>query len=325
MKISRKEFLASALAVTGFSINAVCGCPDNVEKPVLIKPDLGDPEKMKICIFSKHLQWMNYDDMSSAAAEMGFDGIDLTVRSNGHVLPDRVEDDLPRAAAAAKRAGVKICLLSTEIEDSTNLLTERILKTAASLEIRNYRTAGLSYQQDADIPGNLERIRSKFEGLAMINKHYDLRCDYLNHSGEGFGSSIWDLWLTLKDIDSKLIGSQFDIKHATIAGAYSWPLDLKVINAYVRTSVVRDFHWEKVKDQWTIKPVPLGEGMVDFKKYFSLVKQYKIAGPMILMCDYPLGGAENGAKKLTIPGQQVLAAIKKDMESLKTLLKEAGL
>ena len=47
-------------------------------------------EPLKIHIFSKHLQFLIYKDMAEAAAEMGFDGIDLTVRPNGHVLPERV-------------------------------------------------------------------------------------------------------------------------------------------------------------------------------------------------------------------------------------------
>src|SRR2546423_1681783 len=51
--------------------------------------------RLKIHIFSKHLQFLNYNDLAEAAVEMGFDGIDLTVRPKGHVLPERVETDLP--------------------------------------------------------------------------------------------------------------------------------------------------------------------------------------------------------------------------------------
>src|SRR5205814_8116826 len=57
-------------------------------------------ERLKIHIFSKHLQFLNYHDMAEAAAEMGFDGIDLTVRPSGHVLTERVETDMPKAVEA---------------------------------------------------------------------------------------------------------------------------------------------------------------------------------------------------------------------------------
>jgi hypothetical protein len=34
---------------------------------------------------------------AKAASEIGFNGIDLTVRQKGHVLPENVVKDLPRA------------------------------------------------------------------------------------------------------------------------------------------------------------------------------------------------------------------------------------
>src|SRR4051794_18536152 len=83
------------------------------------------PGKIPVCIFSKQLQWMNYQDMANAMAELGYDGIDLTVRKGGHVLPERVSEDLPKAVEAAKKAGIGIYMISTEIEDAVNPLTEK--------------------------------------------------------------------------------------------------------------------------------------------------------------------------------------------------------
>jgi sugar phosphate isomerase/epimerase len=320
--MTRKNFLTSSfLTSAGLTLQLTGLAKPNIFSNDSLKP-IGN-EKIKICIFSKQLQWMNYQEMAAAVANMGYDGIDLTVRKGGHVLPERVAEDLPKAVEAANKAGIKILMISTEIEDAKNPLSEKIIKTASSLGIRNYRLQGINYQKDLDIPANLEIIRSKYAGLAALNKKYNIRCDYLNHSGEGFGASIWDLWLTIKDLDPNYIGSQFDIKHSTIAGAYSWPIDFKLIHNYVRTMCVRDFYWDrKNNNTWEIQPAPLGTGMVDFKKYFGLIKQYGIRGPICVMQDYPLGGAEEGAKTLKIPSKDVLAAMKRDLDVLKTLLKE---
>ena len=321
--MTREDFLTTSfLTSAGLSLQLMgFGKDDNFSVHNSSKT-IAD-SKMKICIFSKQLQWMNYQEMATAVADMGYDGIDLTVRKGGHVLPERVAEDLPKAVEAANKAGIKIYMISTEIEDANNPLTKKIIETASVLGIRNYRLQGLNYQKDIDMLTNLEIIKSKYARLAELNKTYNVRGDYLNHSGEGFGSSIWDLWLTIKDLDSKYIGSQFDIKHSTIAGAYSWPVDFKLIHNYVRTTVIRDFFWEKKNNKkWEIQAAPLGTGMVDFKKYFGLLKQYGIQGPICVMQDYVLGGAENGAKTLTIPKKDVLAAMKKDLNVLKTLLKE---
>lgn len=327
--MKRKDFIrASLVASAGLSLpmSAFVNLKKSQESNKDPEPvKMPDQEKMKICIFSKQLQWLNYQDMAYSVAEMGYDGIDLTVRADGHVVPDNVERDLPKAVEAASRAGIKILMISTDISDANDAKTERILKIAADLNIHYYRTNGLNYQKALDIPANLEIIRKKFSGLAEINKKHGVHSDYLNHSGDGFGSSIWDLWLTLKELDPRYIGSQYDIKHATIAGAFSWPVNLKLIHKYVETMVIRDFRWEKNADTWEIKPVPIGEGMVDFKKYFGLVKEYQIKGPISLMCDYDLGGAENGARSLKIPKSDVLKAMKKDLFALKNYLKSADL
>src|SRR5213075_1387893 len=51
--------------------------------------------KLKVAIFSKHLQFLKGDALAAGAAEIGFDGIDITVRKGGHVAPERVAQDLP--------------------------------------------------------------------------------------------------------------------------------------------------------------------------------------------------------------------------------------
>lgn len=327
--MKRKDFISSSLLTTaGLTLHNMSFANKQESVKVLMAGDVpirSAEEKMKVCIFSKQLQWMNYKDMAKAVADMGYDGIDLTVRANGHVLPERVETDLPKAVEAAEKAGIKIMMISTDIREARDRLTERILKTANSQNIHYYRTSGLNYQKDLDIPSNLELIQKKFAGIAEINKKYGMYSSYLNHSGEGFGSCIWDLWLTLKELNPNYIGSQFDIKHSTIAGAFSWPVGFKLIRQYVQTMVIRDFIWERTGKLWDIKPVPIGEGMVDLKKYFEMVKQFRITGPACVMCDYELGGAENGAISLTMPAKNVLAAMQKDLLVLKSHLNAVGL
>ena len=89
---------------------------------------MNDPDAFKISIFSKHLQWLDYNEMSKTVAELGFDGVDLTVRPQGHVLPERVEADLPKAVEAIDKAGKKVYMLTTAINNADDPVTEKILK-----------------------------------------------------------------------------------------------------------------------------------------------------------------------------------------------------
>jgi len=65
--------------------------------------------------------------------------------------------------------------------------------------------------------------------------------------------------------------------------------------------------------------------MVNLKRYFSLLKEYTIQGPFSVHYEYPLGGAQDGAKVITMKKESVLAAMKQDLVTFKGLLQEAGL
>ncbi len=60
----------------------------------------------QLCLFSKHLPELAWGDLGRAVKDCGFDGVDLTVRGGGHVLPERAVDDLPRALDAIRAQGV---------------------------------------------------------------------------------------------------------------------------------------------------------------------------------------------------------------------------
>src|SRR2546426_1461864 len=97
---------------------------------------------LKISVFSKHFQWTNCQEMAAIAKDVGFDGIDLTVRQGGHVLPERVEEDLPKAAQAIPKAELELPMITAEIVDTRSPHAEAILKTASRLGIRYYRWGG---------------------------------------------------------------------------------------------------------------------------------------------------------------------------------------
>lgn len=328
--ISRKHFISeSIMAVASASLAGNSIGKNIFDKDVFTRNPTNrkgfESDKLKICIFSKNLQWLNYNDMASLAAEMGFDGIDLTVRPDGHVLPERVNEDLPKAVEAAQKAGLKIYTLTTNIQEANEKYAESIIKTAASLGIKHYRTGWYTYNETLDIPDNIDLIKNKFVGLEQINSQYGIYGDYQNHMGEYFGASIWDLWLALKDIKTDFIGCQFDIRHATVEGANTWIRGLQLLHSHIKTIAVKDFYWEKRNNKWQVKNISIGKGVVDFKRYFELVKKYNLPGPLSMHCEYPLGGAENGNKELTISKKQFVNIVQNDLATLKSLLQGASL
>ncbi len=253
----------------------------------------------KVYLFSKHLQWLGFEEMAITAKNIGFDGVDLTVRPKGHVLPERVKEDLPKAIKAMKAAGLAADRMTTAITNPDDALTIDILETAAKEGIKNYRLGWFDYDPSFSINENISRFRQKLQKLVALNKKLGLTASYQNHAGEMAGGPVWDMALMLEGMDPDLVGVRYDIRHATVEGGTSWPLGLKYLANKINSFDVKDFVWKKIEGKWQPFNVPIGEGMVDFKRYFQIINELKIPGDFTLHLEYPIGGAEHGATKLS--------------------------
>ena len=281
-------------------------------------------DDIEISVFSKHLQFLDYNDMASAAAEIGFDGLDLTVRPKGHVLPEKVVDDLPKAVEAMKKYGIDPGMMTTNVWDPNNLKQKTVLETAGNLGFTHYRTNWLSYPEDRTIQESQAIYGQQAKDLEVLNEKLGLIGCYQNHSGNHVGAPIWDLPPILSATNNKNIGSQYDIRHAVVEGGNSWELGLRLIKPFIKSICIKDFKWGLVDGKWQPINTPLGEGMVDFNRYFSLLKKYQINVPISLHFEYDLGGAEHGATEITIDKKEIFAQMKKDLTFLQETWQKAG-
>lgn len=310
-KQSRRSFLKKSI-LTGTLFPLVYGDLSSV-----IHASTGT--SLKIHIFSKHLQFLNYHDMAEAAAEIGFDGVELTVRPNGHVLPERVENDLPKAVEAMRKMGFAPLMMTTAVQDADSTIDKQILESAAKLGIQYYRMNWFSYPDGKSIPASIEHFQQKVKELSYLNKELGLTGCYQNHAGNLVGSSLWELWELLKNSDQQHMGVQYDIRHAVVEGGLSWQNGLRLIQSQIKTLAIKDFKWEKKNGEWGVEDTPIGEGMVDFKTYFKLLKQYHIYVPVTLHLEYPIGGAEHGATELSCDKKVVFNAMKRDLQKVHDL------
>jgi L-ribulose-5-phosphate 3-epimerase len=276
--------------------------------------------------FTKLLQWLDYKETAEVLKRAGYDGADLTVRPGGHVLPERVEEDLPRAVEAFQNAGLKVPMMVTNIVRPDQPFAEQTLRTAKALGVEVYRLGYMSYDENLGIEKSIESLRPQLKELAGLNRQIGITGAYQNHAGTRIGATVWDLFLLLKGISPELIGIQYDIKHATAEGGHSWLVGLKLVSEKINCFALKDFLWQKRDDgHWKDETVPLGEGMVDYDAFFKAVDQLGIVCPITMHIEYELPhDLEKGASHDVLKEKEI-KIFKRDLDKTKEFMNRAGL
>ncbi len=295
---------------------------------VLLVPVARATAKLKVAVFSKHLEFVRDEELAKAAAGIGFDGVDIALRNGGHVEPSTVARDLPPLVAILRKHGLEVPMVTTGIADAETPFTEDILKAASQLGIRNYRFGAYKWDASKPYDTQLESMKPRLAKLAALNARYGMCAMYHTHSGAGVvGASIWDLWYLMRDLDPAAMGINFDVAHATIEGGLGgWIDSFKIASSHLRGIAVKDFAWTRdakgaAQAQWT----PIGEGIVKLPQFFHMVAETPFNGPVQMHYEYPLGGANDGKTTISIPKEEVYAAMKRDLDRTRAIMAQPGL
>jgi sugar phosphate isomerase/epimerase len=236
-----------------------------------------------VCVFSKHLQDLDYPALAAACRDIGVDGVDLTVRPGGHVLPGRVAEDLPRAVAALRDAGISVPMITTRYTEAGEE-AGAVFAAAAAQGIRHVRIGGHKYDESRPPLEQLDAVARDLAGLAGQAAEHGLVCGYHNHSGPRYvGAPLWDLLRVFERVGAPNLGSNFDIGHATVEGAYGdWPITTRALLPHIRMVAVKDFAWDGARPAWG----PLGKGVVDLPGFFKILHGGGFSGPVSIHVEY---------------------------------------
>jgi sugar phosphate isomerase/epimerase len=247
----------------------------------------------------------------------GFQGIDLTVRKGGHVLPERAPEDLPKAAAAIRNEGLSLPMITTEALSATPI-TRALFETAGRLSIP-YLKPGYYRYKFADVRRELDEVAGQFRELVELGRQHGVQVGFHNHSGDYVGAAVWDVARFMDGLDPKWAGYYFDAGHAVIEGGNTgWRIAASLAAPRIKMIAVKDFYWEKGPKGWRPRLCPLGEGMVPWAAYFKILGGANFAGPISLHIEYEIAGDTSAARQ-----ENTLAAARKDLEFLRARLVEA--
>ncbi|MFH0939316.1 MAG: TIM barrel protein [Planctomycetota bacterium] len=244
------------------------------------------------CVFSKHLVGPPLDEVAARLAKMGICAIDLTCRPNGHVLPEKVADDLPRAVELLKKGGVSVAMLTTNITEATPA-NAKVLQTAAKLGVRYYKLGYYYYAGFNTIKQQRAEVAAKLKDLAALNLEIGIHGGFHNHSEDSFGAVMADIHAVIQDIPKKAIGVYFDPTHAVIeGGSAGWLMGLDLLADHITMLSVKDFCWVEGKHRYagarrhSIEFTTLEKGNTPWPTVLQHLKAIKFNGPVSFHSEY---------------------------------------
>ncbi len=279
--ISRRTFVRKSVIASAGLAAAQQALLLKAADPSDIPPD---PARRKVCAFIKFIQDLEFDRLGAEMASIGLDGVEATIRPGGIITPDQVQDKLPLLVDALKKHGIEITIMASHVNRADDPVMRQVLETASTLGIRQYRMAYYRYDRDINVSKTLSESRAILKDLAQLNAELGIQALYQNHAGLRYvGAGIWDIVSILEDIDPAQVALAFDIRHATVEGGFSWPVDWKHALPHVRAAYLKDFEWNDGK----VRNVPLGTGMVQMTEFIRLLKtDTPLSVPISLHIEY---------------------------------------
>ena len=246
-----------------------------------------------LCLFSKAIAKVNYTDMGEIVKQFGFGGVDLTVRPGGHVEPRLSNVDLVRAFESIAGAGLECPMITTALTSPVDPTALAVIAISGRTNIPLFRVG--------EWHGSSPLYRREIAGLIAIGSRYGIAMALHNYTAENSGETDWNVAETLEAYDPKWCGAYFDPIHH----GENWQQALMPLLPRLKAIAIKDFQVTKTG----VAPCPLGEGVMNWERFFSILTAAKFSGPLSLRIEYA--------------PQDELEAIAKDCQFARKLLAAA--
>jgi len=258
-------------------------------------------------MFSKHLQELNFEQLGEAVADLGFDGVDLSVRPGGHIEPADAARKLPHAVNTLQRYHLTVPMLTTHFTDPAEPFVREVFSTAADCGVRFIKLGYWRYSTFGTLRMLMDEVQRTLDGFAQLAERYGVCVVVHTHSGSYLTASPFVLAELLRPFDTQQVAAYADAGHLAVEGGLmGWQQGLEWLGGKVRVVGCKDFAWVNEQGAWRVKVVPVGDGIVQWRSFFRCLHQMGFEGLISVHSEYAGWNA-----------QQVIAQTRSDFQRLK--------
>ena len=243
---------------------------------------------------------------------MGFDGIDLTVRPKGHVAPERVAEDLPRALDAIRAKGTHGLDDHHRADLGEPPDGERDLRgggqgghQAREGRLLEIRAEGRARGSGRDGTRSRRPRRSSRRSTASPSASTTIRATSARRSGTSRRTST-------SSMRRRSATTSIRATRSMEGGGVGWKAATLLALPRMKMISVKDAFWEKGPKGWVAQHCPMGEGMVDWPWFATTIAHSPFAGPISVHVEYKIPGSTPEELR-----RNMMSAAKRDLEFTK--------
>jgi L-ribulose-5-phosphate 3-epimerase len=240
-----------------------------------------------VCLYSQILIKVPYDELGPILRGLGVDGCDLSVEPGGHVDPKGPDFHLMRAVEAITGNGLDVPVVTTAYTSLADPTIRNMAGTCGEMGVPTFKPGHWKYTAGTEIEARLAEVQRDLAGLANLARAVNMSLAIQNLAGDNVGEAVWDINMMIRGTDPRTVGYDFDIGSATAEGGMGgWLIALRLAMPRLKVVTARDFVWRKDGGVWSMVPCPLGEGMVDWPRFFGMLARARFLGPISIQIDY---------------------------------------
>jgi sugar phosphate isomerase/epimerase len=241
-----------------------------------------------LIIFTKSFRETPNEQIGRTVKDLGFDGLDVTIRPGYAVNPENVARELPRAVKLWAEMGLKVELATTagDFLDPAGPTVAPIYAACGEVGVPaiklGYWTWNGGYWE------TIERLRRALEGFAKLSEKYGPVTTVHTHSGNCYGSNCAGLMHLLKGLDPRYVGAYVDPGHMSLDGEH-YEMGFDMVRPYLRLVALKSPRWAPrpgAEPAWKVEWVPMREGIVPWRRVLNALFDIGYAGPLNFHSEY---------------------------------------
>ena len=240
---------------------------------------------MEIIFFTKFLAGLEVNQIGEACRETGFDGVDVTIRSNQCVTPDNVAQVLPDAVKTWADMGLstRLATLEGDAVDPDDVTMQTIFKTCGQAGIPFIKLGYWRWSPDERYWDGVGRIRAALEKFQALSRDTGVCALVHTHSDAFYGSNASGAMHLVDGFDPQHVAIYLDPAHLAYDGEHV-PMGIDIVRDHLRMVGVKNAGYRQVKEngqtRWQ-KTLPLlSEGIVDWSDAIERLIEAGYEGPL---------------------------------------------